>query len=159
MRLPVDGESLKIYVFSRLFIYFLPLSPLPPFYGVSIWHFFFWLGYPGKRAFEGLSTKEQLLWYMMLYYFHLSIFILAEVSFNFYFPINIKTRRLLWHCIKHWIFQTVGSCLAYMYVLYKVNLTKCSTLTIYDDRIVFLNVSFYVKLLLNCFPNLKLYMI
>jgi len=36
---------------------------------------------------------------------------------------------------------------------------KCSTLTIYDDRIVFLNVLFSVKLLLNCFPNLKLYMI
>lgn len=143
MRLHVDGQSLKVYVFSRLFIYFLPLSPLPPFYGVSICHFFFWLGYLGKRAFEGLSTKEQLLViviYDVLLFSLKSIFILAEVSYNFYFSINIMTRRLLWPCIKHWMCKTVGSCLAYMYVLYKVNLTKCSTLTIYDDRIVFLNV-------------------
>ena len=59
MRLLVDGESLKIYVFSRLFTFYL--SPPPPL----LWSFylplFFWLGYPGKRAFEGLSTKEQLL--------------------------------------------------------------------------------------------------
>lgn len=60
MRLLVDGESLKIYVFSRLFIYFLPLSPSPPFMEF-LFAIFFWLGYPGKRAFEGLSTKEQLL--------------------------------------------------------------------------------------------------
>jgi len=58
MRLPVDGESLKIYVFSRLFIYFLPLSPLSPFYGVSIWHFFFGWGTQERELLKALQQKN-----------------------------------------------------------------------------------------------------